>query len=257
VRGTPTLIPLPDGGVAHIAQDRLLGLSPAGAILWRQSFHGQPVDWLPLADRTLVSVEGQGPSLWQLQQSGPLPWQTTEGGLLVQAGQTLLLYNGEGLYRLDPEARSAALFYALPGGLASQGDVVALPDGGVLVAHMDAGGRRLLDLDQAGALRWQRSYDGLLDGRPHLLVVNGDAYLIAEESNSDWSRVSLHAITPHNAALTQLFSGGSRSPTFDGTWTLYDDNGRLLINIGGGSLVALQPELALQAICGAAAAAAC
>lgn len=253
LRGSPTLIPLPRGGVAYVARGRIIGLSPAGALLWRDSFDGQPQEWISFDEEVLVSASGSGPSLWSLNAGGPAAWEEIGGGALARDGQQALLYDGDGVYRLDLETHLAHLLFPLPGGVASQGDIAVLPDGQILVAHMAGGARRLLALDAGGVLRWERSYEGLLDGRPQLVVVDGEPYLLSEENNRSWSRITLFSLSHEEPALTRLFDGGTRTPDRGVTWTIPVDAGNVLLNIGGGNLVALNAEEALRRVCRAVA----
>ena len=82
----------------------------------------------------------------------------------MHAGDRVLAYDKEGIHRLDPETRSAEWLYALPGGFPGYGDVVALPDGSVLVTHRDAAGGTLIAL--AARLGQTRLIDNILINVP-------------------------------------------------------------------------------------------
>ncbi|HSM56704.1 MAG TPA: M23 family metallopeptidase [Candidatus Sulfomarinibacteraceae bacterium] len=255
--GAPVLVPIPGGGVAYATRGHMVGLSAIGAILWRHPFEAQIMDWRMVGDQVVLSAPGPGPSLWTLTPDGPSPWPADASGPLAQAGDDLYAYTGRGVFRLDPATSSAALFYALPDGLISQGDILALPDGGLLVAHMDAGGRRLLALDGDGTLRWERAYADLLGGRPHLFLAGDRPFLLSEHSSDGWGLASLYAINSGQAALTHIFSGGTRMPISGRTWAEAPGPNQILINIGGGSVVSLDPQAALQYLCAAGPLAAC
>lgn len=257
LRGAPTLIPLPSGGVALAVQGRMIAFTPAGALLWRKAFDVRPLSWQPWQEATFVSATGDGDRLWQVSAEGLLSWPTELSGKLVQAASALYLYDGDAVYRLNSQTQSADLFFELPDGLASQGDMIALPDGGLLLAHRDGGGRRLIALDPSGVMRWQRAYDGQFDGKPRLLLSGNQPYIFSEEENGAWSRVTLHRIDMQSEQLTLVFSGGTRTPIPGGSWLLATAAGQFLINIGGGSLLALDAGAALQVVCGGSASPGC
>lgn len=249
-RGAPRLFPLPGGGVVLSVWDDLFAISADGALLWQHTFEDRPRESLLLEDQLLLSTPGQGTSLWSLDASGITPWDSAVvSGLPVRAGSQLFVYSGDGVYRLDPQTHSSELFFPLPSGLASQGDIIALPGGGLLVAHMDTAGRRLLALNEDGTLRWQRAYAGLLDGQPHLLNINDQIYLLSEGNGEAWGELSVYALDLENAALTWVFRAGTRTPLPGQTWSFLSQSGNLLLNIGGGNLLALNPSLALQELC--------
>lgn len=255
--GAPVLVPLPGGGVAYAARGHMIGLSATGAILWRRPFEAQIMDWQMVGDQVVLSAPGPGPSLWALTADGPDPWAADASGPLARAGDQLYAYTGSGIFRLDPANRSAALVYPLPDGLISQGDILALPDGGLLVAHMDAGGRRLLALNADGTLRWERAYAELLAGRPHLFLAGERPYLLSEQNDNGWGLSTLYVINSDDAALTLIFSGGTRQPISGRTWAHASGPNQILLNIGGGSVVSLDPQAALQHLCAAGPLAAC
>ena len=250
VRGTPALIPLPSGGVVLVVQRRMIALSPAGAILWREPFDAQPVDWLSLSGSVLVSATGgEGTALWELSAEGRQRWQVTTAGRLVESAGQPFLYDGRAVYRLDAASKGATRFFDLPDGLASQGDIIALPDGGLLLAHMGGDGRRLLALSPDGSLRWQRAYGQFVDGVPTLVRSGPEFYLLSEEGNGSWSRLFLHHVDLAQEELTLLFTGGTRTPIRGDSWLYTGDAGLFLINIGGGTLVALDGSAAFRVAC--------
>jgi hypothetical protein len=81
------------------------------------------------------------------------------------------------------------------------GDAVALPDGGLLAAHVDQADARLIALNADGSLRWQRSYlpairaQSATQAKPRLVTTGGRVYLLL---NND--------ISP--ASITDIFSIG-------------------------------------------------
>jgi outer membrane protein assembly factor BamB len=255
LKGLPTLFPLPEGGVAIAMHGRLIGLTPAGALLWREDFDVRVLDWLPLEGALLVTTTGRGPSLWTITNDGPVPWAQALSGALALAGNRVLLYDGDGVHDLDLVTKRASVFYALPHGVASQGDILGLADGTILVAHMDGGGRSLISLEADGSVRWRRAL--ALGGQQRLLLVDGAPYLLTATGQSSWSIMTLFALALDDAALTEVMRAGTRSPIPRDNWLLAGSDGQLLVNVGGGSLVALQPDSAIAALCGAGPAAVC
>jgi outer membrane protein assembly factor BamB len=247
--GVPTLMPLPGGGVVVCSRGRVFGVSAAGALLWERDGMGRPFDWALAEDRLILStMRGEGASMWAVDESGPLAETAQVNGRPVIVGDQLWVYSGDGIYRLDPETLAAGLLYALPDVILWWGDIVALPDGGVLVAHTDAFDKRLIALDADGALRWQRSYAAIVRGQQHLLQLDGRVYLVVQSDTGRSSEVSVFAIDMHSAEFTRIFTGGTLQPRPNDTWVFALDDGRMLLNIGGGSMVALDPGVALEAV---------
>ena len=127
------------------------------------------------------------------------------------------------------------------------GQITALPDGGVLVAHTDARDQRLLALDAAGNLRWERSVAAELESVLQLLVVDGQPYLIAEKRHTAITAISLFALDMETAVLTHLFAGGTQSGGINSTWAEAVGSG-LLLNIDQGHLLAFDPETAVAVV---------
>lgn len=250
VRGAPHLVPLPSGGVVLMVQRRMIAFTAAGALLWREPFEAQPGEWLTLQDSVLLSASGADEELWQVSADGLQPWPMDRGGHLAQTSDGVFLYDGQAVYKLDTATQEASLFYDLADGLVAQGDLLALTDGGLLLAHMDSGNRRLMALDGKGELRWERAYGDVMDGAPTLLLSGGQPYLFDRHENGSWTNVALYAIDSQTARLTWIFGGGTRDPAANGTFILDGQPGQFIINIGGGSLVAFDADLARQTVCG-------
>ena len=108
------------------------------------------------------------------------------------------------------------------------------------MAHLDSADRRLLRFDANGNLLWERSFARQINGRPRLLLVGERPYLLAEDTISGSSYLSLYAIDLDGARLSHIFSGGTRSPIAADNWALPTDD-LILIQVGGGSLVGFGP----------------
>jgi hypothetical protein len=169
-----------------------------------------------------------------------------------RAGQVPWLYARDAVYRLNPETTRAELVMPLPRaitGLAAHGDgdALALPDGGLLLAHHDLDDRRLLRLDASGRLLWERSYREAGDG-PSVLASDGQATYLALVDEGATTLVAVFAVDLESGNLTRLLEGGTRTGVPGNTWMLATPSGTLLVNIGGGHLVALDPRAAAQAV---------
>lgn len=254
---TPLLLPLPGGGVVVWTQQQLVGIGPDGRRLWTQRAVGQPLTGdlnqssAVTADQLFLSTSGDV-ALWQINDTDAHAWQAPVSSYPVVAGDQVWLYNREGLYRLDMERATAVLHYPLPTGTISFGDVLALPDGGLLLAHADRFDRRLIAFHADGTLRWERSYAGYLAGSVRLQLLNDMVTVIAEDMIGTTGMLSVYALNMDSAHLTQLFAGGTRSPSPVDTWSFARDE-RLILHIGGGHMLALDIGQALSAVMDAAA----
>jgi outer membrane protein assembly factor BamB len=240
VVGIPTLMPLPGGGLVLSAWDHLVALSAGGEFLWEVELETRPYDWLLHGETLFVTANGGERPLLTANKSGWRLWDTGTGGRLAAAGDQVLLYDGDGLYRLDLAAESVAPLLNLPGGRRDAGDVAPLPGGGLIVAHVDRADRRLLAFDSEGNLLWQRSVDDTTAGNLELFAMEEKLFLV-DKSRGTWgSEIALFLLDlVEEPRLIHLFSGGSRSSALDQTSITPLANGRALINIDGRSLTLL------------------
>jgi len=243
--GAPTLLPLPGGGVMASLRRGCYGVSAAGDLLWEADGLVRLIDWTFFADELVFTTRGGEAMVWSVGQAGPVGWPAGVTGRMASAGNRLTAYGREGIFRLDPETRQAELLYALPTAFPDVGDMVALTDGRLLVAHTDLRDRRLIMLNADGSLRWERSYSNASRGEPHLQVVSGRVYLLLNDYGGE---LAVFAVDTVAATLTRIFIGGTRSPQRTETWVSPMGAGRMLINIGGGSLVALDLVTAVAAV---------
>jgi murein DD-endopeptidase MepM/ murein hydrolase activator NlpD len=250
VLGTPTLIPLPEGGVIVFVRRQLFGIDAGGRLNWVHGSAGQPVGWLSLPDRLILSTAGGESGLWHVDGAGLHSWELGLSGYPILAGDSVWLHARDGLYRLDAARQTAALHYALPPGILGGSSAVAMPAGGLLLAHADGRDRRLLAFDGDGSLRWERSYGRLLNGRVQLFTTGGEVYLVAEESEGAPGNVSVFVLETANPRLYRVFSGGTRSPrpADTGAWPAGE---WLVLHIGGGHTLSLDARQAQLAMSGA------
>jgi hypothetical protein len=164
------------------------------------------------------------------------------------AGDQLYLYTGDGLYHLDDIDASFALLYEFPGSATRSGSLLSLPGGGLLLAHADARDRRLIAFDAAGQLMWQRSYARVSAGLFQPLILGDQVYLLSQDSRTPSNELALYALDTAAPGLTRIFRGGTRSPSASANWSWPVGEHILLVQIGGGSLFALDVEAAARAM---------
>lgn len=244
--GSPTLLPLPGGGVVVSVRQELTAISANGAVLWQAELERQPVDWLLADDLLILTVANDVGPMYALTVSGLQTWSIPMHGRPIQVGTQLWLYREDGLYRLDPATMTTELLYPLPPSFLGLGSVVALPDGEVIIVHRDRDDRRLIAFNADGTVRWQRSYALLGPQKVQLLLHHNQPYLLVESSNDVSTWLMLYAIDRQKATLQLIFTGGTRSPLPGGEWFVSINDELLGINIGGGSIAILNPELAIS-----------
>jgi hypothetical protein len=242
------LLPLPDGGVLAATRTQLTAVSAAGTELWTEPLESQLLDWQLSDDALYLTTDGNDGRLWRIQPNQAEPIVELSGKL-VRHSSGLWLYNRQGLYQIDLSGAEPAanLIYPLPTGTISRGDLLALPDGGLLLAHADVADRRLLQFDADGRLTWERSYAGEVQGNVTLHLVNGQPYLAASLGSGNNGELTLYALDQSQNNLTRLFEGGSRTPIANDMWLTAVANNQLLINVGGGPLALFDPVAGLVA----------
>jgi len=255
IAGTPALYPLPDGGIVAVGRQEVVALNAGGRRLWRQSLAEPAGEAVRAGDYLFLPMGRVEPTLWSLTREGATPWNGLPAGTPVGGdGDGLWLYAREGIYRLDPSVPSAQLALVLPpplfgAAVHGSGDAVALADGGLLVAHQDLDDRRLLRFDADGALVWERSYRAAGDGEARLAVLGDKAYLTLTDEGPTMM-VTVLSADLDAGNLVRLFGGGTREGVSQNTWLLATPSGMLLVNIGGGHMVALDPDAAEEAVAG-------
>jgi murein DD-endopeptidase MepM/ murein hydrolase activator NlpD len=239
--GTPALMPLPGGGVVFAVAKQMLAFSADGTPQWEEEIAARPVEWAIAGEKLVFSTQGRDGSLWTIDVSGPVHWEAPLSGRPVVSGEQLWFYDHSGVYRLDAETQRSELVYPLPTSFLGLGDMIALPDGGLLLAHRDRWDERLIALDAGGRVRWERSYAGLVQGKPSILELDGRVYLMLQRMGNRSSEISIYSIDLEQAELNHIFRGGSRTPDQNLTWAAAAGDGLILIHIGGGSTAALDP----------------
>jgi outer membrane protein assembly factor BamB len=246
--GSPTLLPLPDGGVVVAVRQDLTAVSADGLVLWRAETVQRPSDWLLTADRLVLTVTGREGPIYSLTAFGLQEWPVTLNGRPVSVGDQIWLYASDGLYRLDPAAMTAELLYQLPQSFLGLGSIIALPDGGALLAHRERDDSRLIIFDAAGTVQWQRSYAQMGSGESRLLLHNGRPYLLLQTGIDITTQLHLYAVDRQNSVLTHIFTSGTREPLPGGNWAVSLNDELLLINVGGGSMAAVDGDTAVALV---------
>ena len=83
-----------------------------------------------------------------------------------------------------------------------------------------------------------------------LLEVNGQAYLLVQQVTSSANNVAIYAVDTDSAELRLIFEGGTRTPVSNpqATWAFSLVDEAIIFNIGGGGIVAFDPQLAAEII---------
>jgi hypothetical protein len=207
-----------------------------------------PFDWLATEDRIILTVNGRQGPIYTLTASGLQEWPVVLNGRPISVGDQIWLYASDGLYRLDPAALTADLLYQLPQSFLGLGSIIALPDGGALLAHREREDSRLIAFNADGTVQWQRSDDQLGSSESHLLLHNGRPYLFLQTGSDITTQVHLYTVDRQNSVLTHIFTGGTREPLLGGTWVVSLNDELLLINVGGGSMAAVDGDTAVALV---------
>jgi murein DD-endopeptidase MepM/ murein hydrolase activator NlpD len=234
---TSTLLPLPAGGLVVANWNRTAALSQEGRVLWEGESVGRSFDWLLAGEMLIVSTTAGSPSTWTLDAAGAWRWMPDMGGPLAISGDRVYVYDQAGIYRLNLDDRTADLLYPLSLRFMSSGDMVALPDGGLLIAHRDLADQRLLLLEQDGSLRWERSLSRAVNGEMLFVSAGQRLYLLARHRQESTEQLSLYDLNPLTAALTLIFVDGPRAAVRSEYPALTTTDGQMLFTVGTGRLV--------------------
>jgi murein DD-endopeptidase MepM/ murein hydrolase activator NlpD len=227
--GGARLVPLPGSGVGVFAEHRLTGYAPDGTRRWALPDAPAPADWLLAGDRLVLSANGPDAAVYTLTADGALAGPLRPGGQPVSTASGVVLYRSNGLYAFDPQTLQERLLHALEPGPLREGQALAAPGGGVLVAHRGASERELLRFDADGTLRWRRSIAALGTRVPRLVVAGGQVYALTNDGE-------LYRLDLERAAAQRVF--GRAAPTGAGTPRVTAIGPRLLVDLRAGYVVA-------------------
>jgi outer membrane protein assembly factor BamB len=254
ISGFSTLLPLPGGGVTVFFARQMFGISSTGQRLWNHEAIGTPQYWALGGDYLIVTVLSRTASLWTITESGATAWDTPLRGRSAIVKNETWIYDTDGVYHLHPETLTAERLYLLPAGFLKYGDIAALPDGGVLLAHMEYSDKCLIALNADGTLRWQRSYAGIIQGKVSLQALDDRVYAVVQTDTRPTgtfpfytsSEITLFAININTTELNRIFTGATRRPDTELTAVYPVGEDHFLIDLGGVSLTLLDLQSAIR-----------
>jgi outer membrane protein assembly factor BamB len=226
------LIPATLGGVIAYDGRDLIGVSTVGDQLWRIENVPVPIDWITDHADLILAVGGDLPAVYRLDPAGQLTHIAPLGGQLAASDEHLYVYASTALYRLSD---TPELLKLLDRTGTTRGSMIALPDGGVLLAHNGTSGRRLIALNPDGTLRWDRSIQRLTDEAPQLVNIDGEVYAVTPEGDVWWIDQAW--------GDAQRVLDGTRWETLPGRFrSVVASDGTLIFDARGGRLIALDPH---------------
>ena len=240
VTGSPTLMPLPGGGVIVSVKQRTMAFSPEGEELWKEEGLPMLVDWQFDEEQVIISTIGNSPTLWTATEAGIEPFAEEISGQLAVMDDQVFVYDREGVYRVG-KAGEVERVYVFGRGIGT-GQVVSLPGSGVLIVHTDLNDTRMLMFDVSGGLVWERSLKGIEGDPVRVLEINGEVFLLAEESQASAAIIHLYRVDLSEQTLTNIFKGGTRTAIQGGTWGVSLNDDGMLLQIGGGHVVLYLPQ---------------
>ncbi len=243
------LIPMPDGGIIVTDRKNTIGISPEGEKIWEVTVDAELTGWIFMDETFIFSTRNAASALWSVANGQPIQWDWDQPGKLIQADERVFLYTEDGVYQLDPQNHALSAWLPLPKGRLTSGDIAANPAGGLLISHVD-GDHRILAVDQGGAIVWERSIRGQIEGTVQFVRFGDQIYLAAIDNPSQGLEFRLYAINFAADTLTHIFTGGSRSRYARSSWVTPLNENLLLINVGGGASAALNPAQAIEIITG-------
>jgi hypothetical protein len=235
----PLLLPLPGGGVAVYTPDRIEGLGPDGRRRWQLEDAPRPAAWALAGDRLVLAADFPDPVVYTLDAAGQLAGPVRPGGRPVALGQQVVLYRPDGLLAFDPRTLETRLLQALPESRLADGQALATPDGGLLLAHRGPRERELFHFGPDGALRWRRSLAELGSRLPTLAVTGNRAYALTPDG-------ALYALDLARASAELVLAGGLDLPIAQ-TSRAFAAGDALLLDLRAGFVVALDDQTVARA----------
>ncbi len=253
---TPTLLPLPGGGVVVSIGERLLAVSSVGKVLWQHNPVARPMDWQLVNEQLIMTTMGRNDPILMIDEDGLTAWTVQLSGHLAANQEQVWVHSEDGIFLLNTEQLSAEMVHPLPTGIRHLGNMIALPDGSLVLIHTDTHDERLILMGPDGELRWQRSFSGAFQGEPSLFELGGQLFLITQdETTSTLQRIGasssefvMYSVELFSGKLIRVFKGGARNPHPSVSSVLVVGKDRLLINVSGINLVMLDTRMAMEAI---------
>jgi murein DD-endopeptidase MepM/ murein hydrolase activator NlpD len=248
VRGSHQLIPIPGGGVAISTSGGLFAYSSEGELLWEEESLGEVSWWGYKNDQVFLNTEVRTPSIWVIPFSEKPHLLIELTGKAISLDSQYLVYSEDGLLLLESESETSDLIYSFSRPFPRLGSILKLPDGEALIAHSDIHDRRLIALDPAGILNWERSYAQYGTGIAELFNSDSGPIIIVRKGAARFGVMSVLSLDQSLPELTVIFEGGPLGSYPSRTWALQIDGNRLLLNFGGSWMVLLDVQAALDAV---------
>ncbi|MEZ4767934.1 MAG: peptidoglycan DD-metalloendopeptidase family protein [Caldilineales bacterium] len=262
-----TLAPLADGGVLVstwginfeeregtwelLGRRQMTAVSAEGEVVWERTrpapLYWQPRDdhWVLAGSELILAASGSDARVWSIDREGPAEWTVDVSPRFTVIDDQLWGFDANTIYRLQPDSREVEIVAQLAPAAPGIEAILPLPDGRILLAHRDRADRRLMLLDGSGAQLWDRSYASLAAGSSDLLRSGTQTVMLTQNTSRAGTRVDLYTVDLEDASLRHIFAGGGPvSATPASAWRA--DDGRLLLAIPGGSLLALDLAPAQQ-----------
>jgi murein DD-endopeptidase MepM/ murein hydrolase activator NlpD len=248
VFSTAALIPFPNGGLLLADRRRAIGINSMGEIGWETGTSAPVISWVHYDGNLIFTTSDSEVPIWSATASSISGWDVKINGKLAVVEDVVFLYATDGLYRLNVQDRSAVLMRQLPKTNPQLLELIAGPEGNLFLLHSDLEDRRLMVFDPNGSLTWERSIATLPRGDLQFFNLGEVVYLLNVHSGPPGIQVDMYNINPESDTLTHILTGGSRQSHIRDVWVEPITPDQLLLNIGGGSIVAFDPKSAFQVI---------
>lgn len=236
--GSPQIFPLANGDFVVSFWDQLVGVAAAGDLLWQYPQDFRPSAAVQSGDQLILAPSSRQNFL-SIGSSEPVELPGLSAGTLHSANGQLLHFSAEGISRFDPQTLTTTSFIPLPGIRLDLANLISLSNGNILVAHMDRADRRLILLDSAGEMIWQRSIKELGQGKTAFVELSGQPYLLIQEGEDGLISLRIFEVNLAGGDLTLRFQGGTREALNQEINFQISPAGLLLLDIGDRHLVAL------------------
>ncbi len=244
---TADLIAPPTGGVIVTDRRQTTAFDQTGERLWQIETKTPISSWVSFRDTFIFTTAGANP-IWSVPSSGqPQNWDFDINGHLLNGAEAVYLHAEDGVYRLDVDAMTRSQWISLPQGRNNLGRSLPLPNGGLLLYHVDSD-RRLIAINPSGTIQWERSILNALPKDVEFGALGRKIYLLATDKGASGNEVKLLEVDIETGKLTHLFTGGTRLGFSRGTWINPVNDEYLLVNIGGGPVVLISPQEAFDII---------
>ncbi|HEY4723163.1 MAG TPA: PQQ-binding-like beta-propeller repeat protein, partial [Anaerolineae bacterium] len=237
---SPELMPLPGGGVVVYADQKLIGVAASGGTLWQIDQLASPFAWTLRGEQLILTTRADEPAAYSLDRSGQLVELARIGGRPTVSGNQLFIYNSNGLYRLDVTTHTTDLLLSLDPGSFDPGDAAAM-NGGLIVSHRGYIDRRLIWLNAAGTLRWDRSVAELGYQVPQLAAFGQRVYALTSSGD-------ILLVDPIQGNAQRLFDGGFGRQLPGDPWAFVTARGQILFDARGGQIIAFDPWPVIRSI---------